>query len=244
MHKTVVIDCFPESAARYNHGTAIVAVDVIRATTTAVTAVATGRRCYPVMSLDAARRKAAGLKNPILAGELGGDMPEGFDMNNSPAQLEARTDLDRPVVMLSSSGSKLIVLAAERGPAFIACFRNYVATAHYMASRYDRIAVIGAGSRNEFREEDQMCCAWIAELLIHAGFKAEDESVTQMVERWRGAPPDACVGHKSANYLIRSGQQHDLAFVLDRINDLEFVCPVVNGEIAMIAVPRTCTAGA
>ena len=25
-----------------------------------------------------------------------------------------------------------------------------------------RVAVIGAGSKGEFREEDQICCAWIA----------------------------------------------------------------------------------
>ena len=47
MPKSVVIDYLPESARRYRSGWAIVAVDVIRATTTAITAAATGRRCFP-----------------------------------------------------------------------------------------------------------------------------------------------------------------------------------------------------
>jgi 2-phosphosulfolactate phosphatase len=180
---------------------------------------------------------AALLEDPILAGELGGDMPDGFDMNNSPAEIEARTDVHRPVVMLSSSGSKLIALAAERGPTFLACFRNYAATARHLASRYSRVVAIGAGSRNEFREEDQMCCAWIAELLMSAGFEAENEEVTRMVELWSGAPPERCLGHKSAKYLIRSGQTHDLTFVLNRIDDLEYAFPVIDGEVRAIPEP-------
>ena len=57
--KTVIIDCFPESVEAYQNGYAIVAVDVIRATTTAVTGVALGRKCFPVPSLEAAVPLAA-----------------------------------------------------------------------------------------------------------------------------------------------------------------------------------------
>jgi len=81
--KEVVIDCFPESVENYRRGYAIVAVDIIRATTTAITGVALGRRCYPTPTLEAAVPLAAKLTNPLLVGELGGSMPYGFDMNNS-----------------------------------------------------------------------------------------------------------------------------------------------------------------
>src|SRR5437762_9152886 len=101
--KTVVIDCFPESVQAYRNGHAIVAVDVIRATTTVVTGVALGRRCFPVPSVEAASEIAAKLNNPLLVGEVGGDMPDGFHINNSPAELESRTDFDRPMVLLSTS---------------------------------------------------------------------------------------------------------------------------------------------
>jgi 2-phosphosulfolactate phosphatase len=106
--KTVVIDCFPESLSLYQDGYAIVAIDVIRATTTAATAVALGRRCFPVPSLEAAVPLAARLTNPLLVGELGGNMPYGFDLNNSPAALEGRTDIHRPMFFLSTDGSRLM----------------------------------------------------------------------------------------------------------------------------------------
>src|SRR4051794_12108917 len=108
MSKFVTIDCFPESAARYRNGHAVVVIDVVRATTTAITAVALGRRCLPVTSLDAAHTLAGRLADPLLVGEVDGIMPKGFDINNSPAALAKRTDLHRPAVLLSSSGTKLL----------------------------------------------------------------------------------------------------------------------------------------
>ena len=80
--KTVVIDCFPESLPNYRNGYATVAVDVIRATTTAVTCVALGRKCFPVPSVSAAHALAVHLTDPLLVGEVGGLMPEGFHLES------------------------------------------------------------------------------------------------------------------------------------------------------------------
>src|SRR4051812_35256458 len=100
MAKTFVIDSLPESAPKYvgesrRVGGAVVAVDVIRATTMAVTALAMGRRCYPAESIDAVLRIAQTLDDPLLAGEIGGEMPPGMHMNNSPAALAQRRDISR-----------------------------------------------------------------------------------------------------------------------------------------------------
>src|SRR6266436_8387169 len=104
--KTVVIDCFPESVARYRKRYAVVAVDVVRATTTAISAVAAGRRCFLVPTIEAANQLAAKLGNALLVGEQRGVMPPDFDLNNSPVELVARTDLGRPAILLSSSGTR------------------------------------------------------------------------------------------------------------------------------------------
>src|SRR5205809_1961601 len=149
MTKEVVIDCFPESLENYRNGYAIVAVDVIRATTTAVTSVALGRKCFPAPTLEAAVPLAARLPNPLLVGELGGSMPYGFDLNNSPADLEVRTDIHRPVVLLSTSGTRLICGAGKLQPMYLACLRNYSTLAAYLAVHHPVVALIGAASRGE-----------------------------------------------------------------------------------------------
>lgn len=234
--KTVVIDCFPESLPSYRNGYAIVAVDVIRATTTAVTCVALGRRCFPAPTLEAAVPLAARLPDPLLVGELGGSMPYGFDLNNSPADLEPRTDIHRPMLLLSTSGTRLICGAAEGQAMYVACLRNYNTQIAYLAAHHPAVAVIGAGSRGEFREEDQLCCAWIAAGLLAAGYEPQNERTIAIVERWHNLPVEAIVDGASAEYLRKTGQSRDLEFILTRIDDLDEVYRFERGEVVKLAV--------
>ena len=238
MTRTVVIDHLPESVARYVRSHAIVAVDVIRAATTAVTAVALGRRCFPVSSLTEALRLRRQLDNPLLVGELGGRRPPGFGMHNSPAELAMRTDVARPVILLSTSGTRLMHGARGAEAAYVACFRNAAALAAQLANRHRHIAVIGAGSRGEFREEDQICCAWIAAELLRAGYAAADRATTEVVARWGEAPAVACVRGKSAAYLRRTGQRRDLDFVLAHVNDLDGVFALADDQVVRIPAAR------
>lgn len=231
---TVTVDCFPESVGAYRDGYALVAVDVIRATTTAVTAVSLGRRCYPVASLEMAVTVASGLNNPVLAGEIEGNMPPGFDMNNSPADLEQRADVERPLVLLSTSGTRLICGAADRQTVYVACLRNYQAQIDQLIANHSQVAVIGAGSRNEFREEDQLCCAWIAAGLVAAGYTPASVETEEVIERWRHACVQDIAQGNSARYLFRSGQSHDLDFILERVADLDDVYVYHGGEIKSV----------
>jgi 2-phosphosulfolactate phosphatase len=235
MHGTVVIDCFPDSVKKYRDH-AIVGVDVIRATTTAVTAVAMGRRCFLAPTLEGVVELAQRLKNPLVVGELGGNMPYGFDMTNSPAELMTREDVERPMILISTSGTPVVSESAQCVAGYAACLRNVTAQVSHLAGRYNKVAAIGAGSRGEFREEDQFCCAKIAEGLIGEGYQAADEQTREIIERWRGAPPDAFVGSKSVEYLRRSGQLKDLDFILEHRDDLNAAFRFQNDELEMIPV--------
>jgi len=202
-----------------------------------------GRRCLPVESLAAALEAATRLTNPLLVGELEGRMPEGFDLTNSPAQLALRSDIARPAILLSSSGTQLICAAAECEAVYLACFRNCASLSRYLIGRHPRIAVIGAGSRNEFREEDQMCCAWIAAALLRLGYEPGSPLTAELAERWRAAPPRACLCSRSVEFLKRSGQLRDLEFILAHIDDLNQVFEVRNGEVKPIHAARQATCG-
>jgi 2-phosphosulfolactate phosphatase len=193
-----------------------------------------GRRVFPAQTTDDAAVIAATLKDPLLVGELGGNMPYGFDLTNSPVLIAERTDLHRPMVLVSSSGTQLLLNAAGSKAVYLACFRNFSAVAEYVAGRHERIAVIGAGSRGQFRREDQMGCAWVTEKLIDYGYEGESERTRQLVERWRGASPEEIRGGKSAEYLCNSGQQQDLEFVLAHIDDLDTVPSLFNREVVSV----------
>lgn len=239
MRNSIVIGCFQEGAEIYRDGYAVVAIDVIRATTTAITAVATGRRCFPVPSVEAALLLRRQLPNALLAGELSGDLPQEFELNNSPAEIATREDFDRPLVLLSSSGTKLIYAARQCNFAYLACFRNCASLSRYLIDRHSRVALIGAGTRGEFREEDQICCAWIARKLVAAGYEREDERTSSIVDRWSTATVEACLCSKSVDYLRRSGQIRDLDFTLEHVNDLPHVFKMRDGEVVMAATAAT-----
>jgi 2-phosphosulfolactate phosphatase len=241
---SVVIDCFPGTVSKYSDDHRIVVVDVIRATTLAVTGSATGRRCIVAADPDDAVAIRDRLGGGILAGELGGDLPEGFDMNNSPAELELRTDIEVPLIMVSTSGGPLMIEAgAVAGGADVACFRNFTAVARSLIGNHRKVAIIGAGSRGEFREEDQMCCAWIGGLLMGAGYLPETDETRQLIERWRGAPAAACEISNSVGYLRRSGQLHDFDFIVSHVDDLDAACSVEGNEVvAESPAPRASTA--
>jgi hypothetical protein len=82
-----------------------------------------------------------------------------------------------------------------------------------------------------------MCCAWIADGLMQSGFVPEDDTTLRLIQRWRGAPRDAFRISESVAYLQRSGQLHDLDFILSHFDDVDTPTKVsANGDTAL-AVP-------
>jgi phosphosulfolactate phosphohydrolase-like enzyme len=229
---TLVIDSLPSSAEKYVDDWTLVVVDVIRFTTTTATALSIGRTVYPARSADEAFAIGARLKDPLLAGELGGNVPYGFDLPNSPVQVMALrqvpcgffTAAHRPIVLVSSSGAQLLMNSLAAQNVYLGCLRNITAlTEHILAARHEKVAIIGAGTRGAFRREDQLGCAWIAERLVEKGFECADDASRDLVKKWHGASTDIIREGRSADYLKRTGQAHDLEFVLHYQEDLSVV---------------------
>jgi 2-phosphosulfolactate phosphatase len=233
--KSVAIDCLSEIVHPYGEGCAVVVIDVIRSITVAATAVESGRRCFFAPSIEAAFLLAKQLDNPLLVGEMGGSMPYGFDMNNSPVEIEIRKDVSRPAIMVSSSGIPLLYSLKDCNSVYVACLRNYGATVKHLAELYNHVLVLGAPTRGEFREEDQLCCAWIAAGLMKAGFVPEDNKTAAIVTLWKDKPVTICGEGKSAEYLRSSGQVKDLDFIISHINDLNSALSIKNDEIIKIS---------
>lgn len=225
----VVIDSLPEHARRYGPGWAVVAVDVFRATTTACTAVTTGRRCFPVASAAEAFERARTL-DAVLAGEQHGSPVAGFDLGNSPADLAQRTDTHRPLVLLTSSGTALLHAARGADLVYASCLRNTTAQAHRLRAATTDVAIIGAGTRGEPRMEDEMACALVARQLIDWGYRPDPATVAT-VRRWARVPVTACAAGRSAAYLRRTGQERDIEFVLSRVDDLDGVFVMKGDEL-------------
>lgn len=231
MERSVIIDCFPESAKRYKKDHAIVVIDVIRATTTATTAINAGRKVYPVKTADEAFVLASKLNKPLMVGELGGNMPYGFDLTNSPVQVVEHGDINRPMILVSSSGTQLLLNAEGAEAVYISCFRNFSAVAKYVSGRHKCIAILGAGSRGQFRREDQVGCAWLGAVLSDNGYRSENKETESCIKRWKEVDHEIIAGGRSSDYLRATGQDHDLEFILQHIDDLDVVPALVGSEL-------------
>jgi 2-phosphosulfolactate phosphatase len=197
----------------------VAVIDVIRATTTAITAAACGLRCFPVASVAEAERLAPQLDDPILAGEVSGILPDGFDINNSPTAVAALAGA-RPIILVSTGGTPLMREATAVAAVELACFRNLTAAAERLARREGDVVLLARTTRGDFRDEDQMCAAWIAERLSERGLFPSHETA-RLLDRWYGVPVDELVDGASVAYLRRSEQMADWDFIRTHIDDLD-----------------------
>jgi 2-phosphosulfolactate phosphatase len=103
--------CVPSSAVGEVRG-AVVAIDVIRAFTTAAAAFSAGaRHIYLVADVDEALAFKTAHPGSVAMGEDRGHRPDGFDLSNSPV-LAAAADLDgRLVVQRTTAGTRGAVAA-------------------------------------------------------------------------------------------------------------------------------------
>ncbi len=237
MQRSVIIDCyaFEGCVQRIPEGAAVVVVDVFRATTTALTCVGSGRRCHVAPSVELARGLAKELGGgALLIGEVAGEIPQGFDLDNSPAALATLGEPGRPAVLVSSSGVPLMFDAAPRAEVYAACLRNWTAQARHLAETHERVAVIGAGTRGEFREEDQLGCAWIAGALADLGLGPGDEQTHSLITRYRAARVDVILASNSTKWLRANHKERDIEFVLEHVDDLDEVLSLRGHELAPI----------
>jgi 2-phosphosulfolactate phosphatase len=231
------IDALPEQAGRYREDHVLVAVDVFRATTVILTALARGRAVFPVATPEAARRAAERIPAALLAGEQRGEVPSGFDLDNSPALLD-RLPGERPLVLVTSAGTRLLECCRGAPRVHVACLRNLRSTAEHLAESGGQVALLGAGTAGEPRPEDQLACAWIGERLLECGFAAENEATVRAVREFRGAGLRAVIeGSRSTAWLRANGKGEDVDFVLAHVDDLDAVAALDGEQVTLAGRP-------
>jgi 2-phosphosulfolactate phosphatase len=144
--------------------TAIV-VDVIRATSTVVQALAGGyRRVLCCAEIEEARALRDELGDAVVAGERKGRPIPGFDFGNSPLEfLEPRAET---LVLTTTNGTRAIVEAASRCDlVLIGSLLNLDAVATAARERSEDVEIVCAGLLGAFALDDAYCAGRIVERL-------------------------------------------------------------------------------
>jgi 2-phosphosulfolactate phosphatase len=117
-------DQLREEAVR---GLPVVVIDVLRATTSILTALAAGARgVIPAESLEAATELAVklGRDDVLLCAEYDGHRVAGCDLGNSPSEYTPEAVRDRLLVMATTNGTRAILCARAAGRVLIGAYVN------------------------------------------------------------------------------------------------------------------------
>ncbi len=156
----VSVHLLPSSmpAGALRGGVAVV-VDVLRATTSIVQALARGcSAVVPCAEIDEARRIAEGLPagTAILGGERGGKPIQGFDLGNSPGEYSADACRGKTLVMTTTNGTRALLASLEAEVVLAGAFVNLAATVQRLIHERRPIHVVCAGTEGRISYEDAL----------------------------------------------------------------------------------------
>jgi 2-phosphosulfolactate phosphatase len=154
-------------SGRLTGGVAVV-IDVLRATTTIIHALAAGCVCVrPIADVDEARKLADQMPagKVILAGERGGVMIPGFDRGNSPREFTAENSHGCTLVFTTTNGTRALLRATEAERVLIAGFVNYSAVCEQLLADPRPVHILCAGCDGEPSLEDSLLAGAFIEYL-------------------------------------------------------------------------------
>jgi 2-phosphosulfolactate phosphatase len=220
---------------------AVLVIDVLRASTCIVTALANGcEAIVPVASPDEARRRAGAVAHALIAGERRGEPLEGFDLGNSPLEFTRGRVGGRIVVMTTSNGTRALVAARRAAAVGVAAFINHAAAAAWGISQGRDVLLLCAGERGARSLEDYVCAGMLVERLTAAEPTA---TTTRAAERAADAarPYGKEVGRLGqdsswARHLASVGRGRDVAACLAL--DTRTLVPVYARDVDKIVAGR------
>jgi 2-phosphosulfolactate phosphatase len=152
-------------------GSTCVVIDVLRATTTTICALAAGARAViPCLTIDDARQRAAALPpgSGLLGGERGGLPIAGFDLGNSPAEYTPATVAGKSIVLTTTNGTKALLHCRQATDILVGAFVNLSALCSVLSTS-SRIDLVCAGTDGEIAREDALLAGAIVARLAEKG---------------------------------------------------------------------------
>ncbi|MGH2487447.1 MAG: 2-phosphosulfolactate phosphatase [Ktedonobacterales bacterium] len=154
--------------------TVMVVVDVIRATTTLAVMFEQGcRRVLVAPDITAARAARSLSPNALLAGEVNGAAPAGFDLGNSPAEIATFSLADREVIFATTNGTRALRACANARAVYAGSLRNAHAVCAAALALAETMADDGRPSAVRFRS---------SKVRTRAGESSEPETGEQPVD--------------------------------------------------------------
>jgi 2-phosphosulfolactate phosphatase len=203
--------CFsPELLPLFNlKGRVAVIVDILRATSSMVTALGAGvTHLVPFSELAGCRAMAA--QGYLTAAERDGRQAEGVDLGNSPfGYLDGVVPVaGRPVAITTTNGTRAIELSVGADAVVLGAFLNLEAVADFVRRQGKDVVVVCAGWKGNFCLEDTLFGGALAERLQADFDTTASDATLAALDLWQAAKADV------GGYLLKSAH-------VRRLNSLE-----------------------
>ena len=210
-----IITCFsPQMLPLYQvEDKMVVVVDILRATSSMVTALAYDvASITPVPTLaDCRVLKDQGF---ITAGERGGQKVDGFDLGNSPFEFMDHTLNGKDLAFTTTNGSQAILSVASAKGIVLGSFLNLSATADYLLQQNHSVLILCAGWKGKFNIEDTLYAGALTNLLLNQ-YTFDDDATLAATTLYK------CAADDLLGFLNQGSHAQRLAGFLNH-RDLEY----------------------
>ncbi len=146
----------------------VVIIDVLRASSTIVTAFMSGAKAIiPVGDMGEASKIAQNVDsdNYLLCGEKDGEKIEGYDLGNSPLEYTKEIVEGKNLIFNTTNGTKAIKKSLGSSKTYIASFLNVGAIVKELQNQENDIVLVCAGWKGRLAFEDMLLAGNIIYLM-------------------------------------------------------------------------------
>lgn len=206
-----------------------VVVDVLRASSTIVTAVQNEcDRIIPAISPnEAAKIKKFSEGDVLLGGEIDSKKIQGFDLGNSPLEYTKENIAEKIIIFSTANGSVAIKRCDDAAEVLVGCILNAKAIAKEVLEIGRDTYLVCAGTRGKFSTDDIIATGCILDRIISMDASVQlDDLGRAALKMYRNARNDLMASFEGCmhyEYLMSIGLKDDVEFCLQE--DLYSVVP-------------------
>jgi len=142
----------------------VVVIDVLRASTTIITALSNGAREFiPVTTVESAVKISGNLFGEVilLGGERNGKIIQGFSLGNSPFEYTEEKVKGKSIIFSSSNGSLALAKAHYARELMVCGFVNISSVVAALTQYPREFTIVCAGNNSLFSLEDAVCAGML-----------------------------------------------------------------------------------
>jgi len=209
-----------------------IVIDVLRASTTIATAIASGcEEIIPTASIEEAVEiaKGYGRSDSLLGGERKGTKVEGFDLGNSPLEYTPDKLKGKKLIFTTTNGTGAIKAVKNAGVVLVGSFINLSSAAEKARAGEMDILILCAGEGKKFALEDAICAGMMADRILSQGPAEESDSCVaarKIYEAFEGDLASALASSAHGRYLMSIGFREDIevAARVDQVSVVPYLC--------------------